>query len=151
VTASHPQGRAFFDEQQRRRREAQARLTGKAPERTQSQRKGAGGATTPHSAPRAAPGLLIVVASGAATGREFRLAPGELIIGREPGSAVHVPDLDVSHNHALLRVRGQRVTIEDLKSTNGTKVNGVAIERQTPLAAGDQIEVASVRLLLEIR
>ena len=38
----------------------------------------------------------------------------------------------VSHNHAVLRVRGDHVTIEDLRSTNGTRVNGVAHRSPDP-------------------
>ena len=87
-----------------------------------------------------APTLRILVISGADAGRAFDLHPGELIIGREEGSEILLDDPTVSHNHAVLRVHGEQVTIEDLRSTNGTKVNGVAIERQTSIAPGDQLE-----------
>ena len=82
-------------------------------------------------------------------GRSFALDPGELTIGREEGSAIQLQDGSVSHNHALLRVHGEDVTIEDLRSTNGTKVNGVAIDRQTDLAPGDLIDVGGVQLVVE--
>ena len=95
-----------------------------------------------------APRRLRVINSADA-GRAFDLHPGELTIGREEGSAIRLQDSTVSHNHALLRVSGEDATIEDLGSTNRTKVNGVAIDRQTPIAAGDQIDVGDVQLAVE--
>ena len=87
--------------------------------------------------------------NSADAGRAFDLHPGELTIGREEGSAIQLQDSTVSNNHALLRVSGEDATIEDLRSTNGTKVNGVVIDRQTPLAPGDQINVGDVQLAVE--
>ena len=91
----------------------------------------------------------IRVTSGASAGQAFGLHPGEQIIGREEGSEIRLEDSTVSHNHAVLRVHGEQVTIEDLRSTNGTKVNGVIIERQTSLTPADQIDVGGVTLILE--
>ena len=97
----------------------------------------------------AGPPLRVRVTNSADAGRAFDLHPGELTIGREEGSAIQLQDSTVSNNHALLRVSGEDATIEDLRSTNGTKVNGVAIDRQTPLAPGDQIDVGDVQLAVE--
>jgi hypothetical protein len=93
--------------------------------------------------------LRLRVTDGADAGRTFYLHPGEQTIGREAGSAIRIEDSTVSHNHALLRVSSEDATVEDLRSTNGTKVNGVAIDRQTPIAAGDRIDVGDVQLALE--
>jgi pSer/pThr/pTyr-binding forkhead associated (FHA) protein len=87
------------------------------------------------------------VISGPDQGRAFDLGPGELTIGREPGSDIQLGDHSVSHVHALLRVREGLVSIEDLRSTNGTWVNRTKIERQTPLADGDRIDVGREQLL----
>ena len=95
------------------------------------------------------PLLQVRVTNSVDKGRSFALDPGELTIGREKGSAIQLRGRGVSKNHALLRVRGEDVTIEDLRSTNGTKVNGVAIDRQTDLAPGDLIDVGGVQLVVE--
>ena len=151
MAAARLEGRAFFEHQQQRRREAQARLTGKPLQRRPPPlpvvSPSAAAPTNPFV--RAAPLPRILVTSGSPAGRAFNLHPGELIIGREAGSEIRLDDPAVSHNHAVLRVDGDHVTIEDLRSTNGTRVNGVIIERQTPLAPGDQIDVGGVQLLLE--
>ena len=95
------------------------------------------------------PPLRVRVTNGVDEGRSYALEPGELTIGREEGSAIQLQDGSVSHNHALLRVHGEDVTIEDLRSTNGTRVNGVATDRQTDLAPGDLIDVGGVQLVIE--
>ena len=97
----------------------------------------------------AKPVLRVRVTNSPDEGRTFDLQPGESTIGREEGSAIQLQDSGVSHNHALLRVRGDNATIEDLRSTNGTMVNGAVIDRQTPLAPGDQIDVGGVQLVVE--
>jgi pSer/pThr/pTyr-binding forkhead associated (FHA) protein len=95
------------------------------------------------------PPLRVRVTNSVDEGRSFALESGELIIGREEGSAIQLQDSGVSHNHALLRVHGENMTIEDLRSTNGTKVNGAAIDGQTDLGPGDQIDVGGVQLVVE--
>jgi pSer/pThr/pTyr-binding forkhead associated (FHA) protein len=93
--------------------------------------------------------LQLVVTDGPTAGQRFELHEGETIIGREQGSDIHIDHPTVSHNQAILRVRGHEATIEDLHSTNGTRVNDVLIERQTPIGPGDRIGVGGVHLVVE--
>ena len=94
--------------------------------------------------------LRLRVTQGAEAGRAFDLHQGDQTIGRRWTSKIRLEDPSVSHRHAMLRVRGQNVTIEDLHSTNGTRVNDVAIEQETPLAPGDQIDLGGVQLVVEL-
>jgi pSer/pThr/pTyr-binding forkhead associated (FHA) protein len=48
-----------------------------------------------------------------------------------------------------VRVQGENATIEDLRSTNGTRVNGTVIERQTSLQPGDRIDLGGAELTIE--
>jgi hypothetical protein len=95
------------------------------------------------------PALRLVVTDGPNMGQTFRLQSGELTIGREEGSDIKLDSKTVSHNHALVRRQGEVITIEDLRSTNGTKVNGGVISRPFPIAAGDRIMLGAVELLVE--
>lgn len=61
------------------------------------------------------------------------------VFGRGPQCHVVFHDVTVSKEHARLTVRGGRTFIEDLRSTNGTLVNGKAIDGPTALAPGDRI------------
>jgi serine protease Do len=73
----------------------------------------------------------------------------ELTIGRDPRSTIAFdPTRDdrVSRNHAVIRItKGDQLAfrITDLGSSNGTKVNGSRVERETELLPEDRIEVGS--------
>ena len=97
----------------------------------------------------APPALSIVLTNTADAGESFGLHPGEMVIGREKGSGIQLEDQRVSHRHAILRVRDGDVTIEDMNSTNGTRVNDVDIAQEAPIGPGDRIDVAGVELLVE--
>ena len=57
--------------------------------------------------------------------QRFRLIPGgRLVIGRAPSSDVVIADPSVSRRHAELSAEGDRVSLRDLDSANGTLVNG---------------------------
>lgn len=64
-----------------------------------------------------------------------------LTIGAAVGNRLVLDDPSVSRNHAVLRVQGSVVTLVDLRSSNGTKVNGHPVTSHE-LEHGDQIELA---------
>jgi pSer/pThr/pTyr-binding forkhead associated (FHA) protein len=63
------------------------------------------------------------------------------LIGRGSGCHIVFDDATVSKAHARLRVDGRSMSVEDLHSTNGTLVNGKAIDGPTPLRRGDRIAI----------
>ncbi len=93
------------------------------------------------------PGRLVFVA-GARAGESVPLRSGITRIGALPDNDVVIPARTVSRYHAQIRARRGRVEIEDLRSGNGTQVNGTAI-RTSPLHPGDQIRIADVDLVYE--
>jgi pSer/pThr/pTyr-binding forkhead associated (FHA) protein len=60
----------------------------------------------------------------------FNIPEKEATIGREAGLAVAVPADGVSRQHAKITWDGVSYWIEDLKSTNGTFVNGADVARE---------------------
>lgn len=62
-------------------------------------------------------------------------------------------DYKVSRNHAKLGFDGRNFTLEDMKSTNKTKVGGAVLEANSPhaLVQGDEIEFADIKLKVSIR
>ena len=82
------------------------------------------------------PGGWIVLPDG------HRVPIGEepVVIGRLPECEIPLADANVSRRHAELRRDGTSVVVEDLGSTNGTRVNGVPVRTQR-LASGDLITV----------
>lgn len=74
-------------------------------------------------------------------GRAFALTPGDNIIGRDPSTRISLDSLQVSRQHARVRVTESRVTLEDLESRNGTIVNGARITASVTLNNGDEIRI----------
>ncbi len=73
-------------------------------------------------------------------GREYTIGSTPLVIGREAGCDIVVPNKDVSRRHAEIFVSPQGYVLVD-SSTNGTFVNGDRIEAQRILARADVIKI----------
>lgn len=84
------------------------------------------------------------------SGREHPIRPGTTSLGRE--ADIQVVDSKVSRRHAQIVSQDGRLVIEDLGSTNGTKVNGqpVAAGEKRQLASGDRISFGGVELRLSM-
>lgn len=87
--------------------------------------------------------------SGARQGEQLVLEPGRLLIGRHPDCAIVLEAASVSRQHAALVVGPEGVTIEDLRSRNGTTVNDVRLAGLRRLAHGDVIGICGQRLLFD--
>lgn len=68
---------------------------------------------------------------------------GELKIGRKSNNHLILEDQFVSGNHVRIFVKNTDYMIEDLGSTNGTKVNNQRLEERVILKVGDEVEVGS--------
>lgn len=64
----------------------------------------------------------------------LQLARQPVTIGRLPGLDMVIVDPAVSKRHCVIRWDGKQVTIEDLKSTNGTYLGDVRLEANQPCA-----------------
>lgn len=93
-------------------------------------------------------GFALRFISGKYQGGEFPL-PGdkEVLIGRGGELDIVLVEDMVSRKHARLTTAGGTVLIEDLKSTNGTFVNGEKIE-QAALKTGDRVLIGTSILKL---
>lgn len=70
-------------------------------------------------------------------------------LGRDVNNSIVLDDEFVSAAHAALTYRGRAWYVEDLGSTNGTYVNGEAIDDIWPLTYGDEVQIGQVRLRLD--
>ncbi|MCL1797265.1 MAG: FHA domain-containing protein [Eggerthellaceae bacterium] len=71
---------------------------------------------------------------------------GPVIIGRSPGADIVIGASYVSGRHARFSLMGQNLFIEDLGSTNGTLVNGYAVDEPVPLKSNDIVNVGDVAI-----
>jgi pilus assembly protein CpaF len=74
----------------------------------------------------------------------------EINVGRVQGNDLMLPKGNVSKRHARLLFRDGRFIVTDLKSTNGTYVNGRKIAQATIVREGDKIYVGDFVLRVEL-
>ncbi|HEU0107771.1 MAG TPA: FHA domain-containing protein, partial [Vicinamibacteria bacterium] len=72
------------------------------------------------------------------TPQAYTFTEGEVTIGRSPDCQIVLKDFGISRTHARLVADEEGVRIQDLKSKNGTQVNGVPVV-EAPLKDGDRI------------
>ncbi|MBQ4440122.1 MAG: Flp pilus assembly complex ATPase component TadA [Kiritimatiellae bacterium] len=77
------------------------------------------------------------------------LQDGLYVIGRGEGCRIRLDSPEVSERHAILSLRGGVATIEDLHSSNGTVVNGEAIERQVALTPSMVVQIGPVMMRVD--
>lgn len=81
---------------------------------------------------------------------EFALSQERMTIGRRPTNDIHIDNLAVSGEHAVIVTIGNDSFLEDLNSTNGTLVNGKPIKKHV-LLHGDIIKFGKYELTYENR
>src|SRR5687767_7129579 len=82
--------------------------------------------------------LRIVSGPGAGEAGALRASA---TIGRDKGSDLRVDDTEVSRSHAKVTLQDGQAWIDDLKSTNGTYVNGQRVLERQRLFGGDRIQI----------
>ena len=80
--------------------------------------------------------------------REVLLDRDEITIGRREDNLVHLPERNVSRLHARLLRKDGGLLLEDLRSANGTRVNGVRIEEVVELRSGDVVSIGDYGVAL---
>ena len=90
--------------------------------------------------------VTFLVLEGVDKGRVFRDLTIPVTIGREEGNALRLNDERVSRYHAKVQTEDGDVILTDLDSTNGTRVNGSAIQIRR-LRPGDQLSIGRSMLL----
>ena len=81
-------------------------------------------------------------------GERLIITEQKLSIGRDKESTMQVVDVEVSRNHAEIRLLNTSFVLIDLQSTNGTYVNGQRVQEHT-LQNFDQIKIGSTILLFQ--
>jgi pSer/pThr/pTyr-binding forkhead associated (FHA) protein len=69
----------------------------------------------------------------------FALVGDEIIIGRSESCDIAIGHKSISRRHLKITMRSEQILVEDLKSQNGTKVNGKRIGSPTAITADDVI------------
>jgi hypothetical protein len=78
--------------------------------------------------------------------REIALREGVNILGRDREAAAWIDVHSVSRLHARIVVSGDRATVEDLGSKNGTFLEDQAVTSPRAVADGDRVRIGTVEM-----
>ena len=92
--------------------------------------------------------LNIYTDTGDVSRRSF--TQNQVTLGREPACEVCLEDDAVSARHARLSFHHGHWWVEDLSSTNGTRLNQFTLTVPTVLTSGDQIECGRCAIIVSI-
>ncbi len=93
--------------------------------------------------------MKIVYLNGDDAGKSVDLTPSGLTIGRETDNHLQLPVGGVSRYHARIEFVEGAYMLRDLGSTNGTKLNGVLLQKIEPLKANDIITIGEQQLRVD--
>jgi pSer/pThr/pTyr-binding forkhead associated (FHA) protein len=82
--------------------------------------------------------------------QDLELPPGEFVVGRSGECQLALDDPLVSRRHASFFATEQRLTVEDLGSRNGVKVNGNRINGRVELSQGDIVGIGGSDLHVQV-
>lgn len=109
-------------------------------------------ASTPPPAPRSSDVPHVAggkPASLVAAGQRVELSGAGLVLGRSRSCDVVLEDPNASRRHAAVRPVAGGWQVEDLGSTNGVSVNGIAIDSARLLSSGDVISLGHTELVFD--
>jgi len=92
----------------------------------------------------------LTISEGKEAGKEFVFDQASVVIGRTSDCDVILYDPGVSRKHARIFAEGGAYFVEDMGSSNGTKVNG-GIIRTHPLQEGDAVSLGPVVFTFSLR
>lgn len=93
---------------------------------------------------------LVVSLPGNPDGKSIPVTRWPFLIGRDGKCSLRPSSAVVSNRHCAIEVRGDDVIVVDLKSTNGTFVNGVRVEKESEIHDGDKVQVGPLVFAVRI-
>ncbi|GAB4501118.1 MAG: hypothetical protein Fur0035_06590 [Anaerolineales bacterium] len=90
----------------------------------------------------------VLIAQGGPLKGERWTLDRPLVLGRDSGCDVVIPDRQVSRYHVRLTPSESGIVLEDLGSKNGTHYNGAALSAPVVLQDGDTVQVAMAQEFL---
>ena len=89
---------------------------------------------------------VLQMTNGPQRGQSYELSQQKYVLGRHPDCDIVVDAGAVSRQHAQVLGEDGQFFVEDLKSRNGTYVNGQLIEKRQLLVGGDMIQISDLAL-----
>jgi DNA segregation ATPase FtsK/SpoIIIE, S-DNA-T family len=95
----------------------------------------------------------ITIVSGPNTGDYYPLGKRTMVVGRDEGCPVQVTDERVSRRHVQIRfdeAKGHHILL-DMKSANGTLINGRQLTGEIELVDNDEIVVGESKIVFTLQ
>ena len=92
------------------------------------------------------PVTVHVPVTGSSAGATVALDRDRLVLGRDAGCDVPVPDAAASREHCAVVRSGDGWTLSDLGARNATRHNGRRLAGSAALTAGDRIRIGTTEL-----
>ena len=94
--------------------------------------------------------LKVFIANGPQQGRSFLLSEEAVSVGRSSRNKIQLDEASVSRRHAKIFWDGDGYYIEDLKSRNGTWINGRVIESGRRIQVNEGVPVAIGNVVISL-
>jgi pSer/pThr/pTyr-binding forkhead associated (FHA) protein len=91
--------------------------------------------------------LSLAVINGPDAGSVYRIEKPKVTIGRT-GADLALSDSEISRAHAAVEIRDTTYLVEDLKSTNGTLIDGEKITGPTELQNQSEFTIGGSTIML---
>lgn len=91
--------------------------------------------------------LSLAIINGNDAGNVYRIEKPRVTIGRS-GADLTINDTEASRLHAMIEVRDSVIRLEDLKSTNGTLVDGEKLTVPVELANQSEFQIGGTTIML---
>ncbi len=89
----------------------------------------------------------LTMIQGPAPGAVQPVGKDPVVLGRDPELPCWIDDRGMSRRHARVFTMAGQFFVQDLESTNGTRVNGMMLDRPHQLRDGDRIQVGENTVL----
>ena len=94
------------------------------------------------------PGFYLVIRRGPELNKMFKLAQDTLTLGRDASNDIAIDDAEISRQHLRFSWKGNGYAVQDLGSTNGTRINGgTKLKSETLLQPGQALMLGDAIIL----
>jgi diguanylate cyclase (GGDEF)-like protein len=94
--------------------------------------------------------IKVFIAKGPEQGHSFVLNSNSVDIGRDPANEIHLDEPSVSRRHVKIYRDDDRYYIEDLRSKNGTWINGNVIRSGVKIQVQEGVPIAVGNVLVSL-
>lgn len=94
--------------------------------------------------------LNLIIQTSGESSQNLHFTRGDIVIGRDPECEIILDDATSSAHHARLAYHHNQWWLEDLQSTNGTKLNNETVQTATIVVNGDTIQCGQTVILVNL-